>query len=47
MIIDTIAKLEEVIGKTPPAMHLKVIDHLDGGNPHWHSLVSVRRRASA
>lgn len=34
-IIDTIAALEGVIGKTPPPMHLKVIDHLDAGALRW------------
>lgn len=34
-IIDTIAALEGVIGKTPPPMHLKVIDHLDTGALRW------------
>jgi predicted pyridoxine 5'-phosphate oxidase superfamily flavin-nucleotide-binding protein len=33
--IDTIAALEAVIGKTPPPMHLKVIDHLDAGALRW------------
>ena len=33
--IDTIAALEDVIGKTPPPMHLKVIDHLDAGALRW------------
>ena len=34
-VIDTIAALEGVIGKTPPPMHLKVIDHLDAGALNW------------
>lgn len=33
--IDSIAALEAVVGKTPPAMHLKVIDHLDAGALRW------------
>lgn len=33
--IDSIAALEAVIGRTPPAMHLKVIDHLDDGALRW------------
>lgn len=33
--IKTIAALEEVIGKTPPQMQLKVIDHLDAGARSW------------
>lgn len=33
--IATIADLEAAIGKTPPAMHLKVIDHLDAGALRW------------
>ncbi|GGN44371.1 hypothetical protein GCM10011349_09330 [Novosphingobium indicum] len=33
--IDTVAALENVIGKTPGAMHLKVIDHLDDGALRW------------
>ncbi|MEE4453073.1 pyridoxamine 5'-phosphate oxidase family protein [Novosphingobium resinovorum] len=35
--IDSMAALEDVVGKTPPAMHLKVIDHLDAGALHWIS----------
>ena len=34
-MIDSIAKLEAVTGRTPPAMHLKVIDHLDEGALRW------------
>ncbi|MEJ7925686.1 pyridoxamine 5'-phosphate oxidase family protein [Sphingobium sp. AN641] len=34
-IIDSIAKLEAVTGRTPPAIHLKVIDHLDEGALRW------------
>lgn len=34
-IIDTIAALEGVVGKTPPPMRLKVIDHLDAGALRW------------
>lgn len=30
-----IAALEAVVGATPPAMHLKVIDHLDAGALRW------------
>lgn len=33
--IATIADLEAVVGKTPPTMHLKVIDHLDEGALRW------------
>lgn len=33
--IDTVAALEGVLGKTPPPMHLKVIDHLDEGARRW------------
>ncbi len=33
--IDSIATLEGVVGKTPGAMHLKVIDHLDPGALRW------------
>lgn len=33
--IETVAALEGVIGKTPPPMHLKVIDHLDAGALRW------------
>ncbi len=35
--ITTVEALECVIGKTPPPMHLKVIDHLDAGALHWIS----------
>lgn len=35
--ITTVAELEGVIGKTPPPMHLKVIDHLDAGALRWIS----------
>jgi predicted pyridoxine 5'-phosphate oxidase superfamily flavin-nucleotide-binding protein len=35
--ITTVADLEGVIGKTPPPMHLKVIDHLDAGALRWIS----------
>ena len=35
--ITTIAALEAVIGKTPPAVNLKVIDHLDPTALHWIS----------
>lgn len=35
--ISTIAALVDVIGKTPGAMHLKVIDHLDMGALSWLS----------
>jgi predicted pyridoxine 5'-phosphate oxidase superfamily flavin-nucleotide-binding protein len=34
-MIDSVAKLEAVTGRTPPAMHLKVIDHLDEGALRW------------
>lgn len=37
LIIDNIADLEAVIGKTPAPMHLKVIDHLDNGALRWIS----------
>lgn len=33
--IASIDALESVIGKTPGAMHLKVIDHLDAGALRW------------
>lgn len=33
--ITTVEALEGVIGKTPPPMHLKVIDHLDAGALRW------------
>lgn len=33
--VDTVAALEAAIGRTPPAMHLKVIDHLDDGARDW------------
>lgn len=33
--VDTIAALEACIGKTPGAIHLKVIDHLDAGALRW------------
>ncbi|WP_062769559.1 pyridoxamine 5'-phosphate oxidase family protein [Sphingopyxis terrae] len=35
--ISTVEALESVIGKTPPPMHLKVIDHLDAGALRWIS----------
>jgi predicted pyridoxine 5'-phosphate oxidase superfamily flavin-nucleotide-binding protein len=35
--ITTVEALEAVIGKTPPPMHLKVIDHLDAGALRWIS----------
>ncbi|BAV63388.1 pyridoxamine 5'-phosphate oxidase family protein [Sphingobium cloacae] len=34
-MIETIADLEGVVGKTPPPMHLKVIHHLDQGALRW------------
>lgn len=34
-VLDSLAALEGVIGKTPPAVHLKVIDHLDPTALHW------------
>ncbi|QIG78561.1 pyridoxamine 5'-phosphate oxidase family protein [Stakelama tenebrarum] len=34
-VIDTIGALEGIIGKTPPPMHLKIIDHLDPGALRW------------
>jgi hypothetical protein len=33
--IGTIAVLESIVGKTPPAINLKVIDHLDEGARRW------------
>jgi uncharacterized protein len=33
--VTTIAALEDCIGKTPPPMHLKVIDHLDEAALRW------------
>ncbi|WP_232495539.1 pyridoxamine 5'-phosphate oxidase family protein [Novosphingobium kaempferiae] len=35
--IASIEALEAVVGQTPPAMHLKVIDHLDAGALAWLS----------
>lgn len=35
--ITTVEALEAVVGKTPPPMHLKVIDHLDLGALRWIS----------
>lgn len=35
--ITTVEAVEGVIGKTPPPMHLKVIDHLDAGALRWIS----------
>lgn len=35
--ITTVDALESVVGKTPPPMHLKVIDHLDVGALRWIS----------
>jgi uncharacterized protein len=35
MLVDTVETLEGVLGATPPAMHLKVIDHLDAGALRW------------
>jgi predicted pyridoxine 5'-phosphate oxidase superfamily flavin-nucleotide-binding protein len=40
-LIDTVEKLENVVGKTPPAMHLKVIDHLDAGALRWIALARL------
>jgi len=34
-VIGTIAELEAVVGKTPPAVNLKVIDHLDETALRW------------
>jgi len=39
--IDSIDALEGVVGKTPGAMHLKVIDHLDGGALRWIAAAPV------
>jgi predicted pyridoxine 5'-phosphate oxidase superfamily flavin-nucleotide-binding protein len=41
--IDTVEALERVNGATPPQMHLKVIDHLDGGALRWlaHSPLAI------
>lgn len=36
-MIMTLETLEGVVGKTPPPMHLKVIDHLDAGALRWIS----------
>lgn len=33
--IDSIARLEAVVGRAPPAIGLKVIDHLDATALHW------------
>lgn len=35
MIIGDVAALEATIGPIPPAMQLKVIDHLDPGALAW------------
>jgi len=35
--ITAVDALESVVGKTPPPMHLKVIDHLDAGALRWIS----------
>ncbi len=34
-VIGSVEALESVVGKTPGAMHLKVIDHLDAGALSW------------
>lgn len=39
--IDSIDALEGVVGKTPGAMHLKVIDHLDTGALRWMAAAPV------
>lgn len=36
--VDTVAALERVVGKTPPPLQLKVIDHLDESALRWISL---------
>src|SRR3546814_7012594 len=33
--IDSIAGLEAILGKTPPAVNLKVIDHVDDSAMRW------------
>src|SRR3546814_1166323 len=33
--IDSIAGLEAILGKTPPAVNLKVIDHVDESAMRW------------
>jgi predicted pyridoxine 5'-phosphate oxidase superfamily flavin-nucleotide-binding protein len=35
MLVDSVEALESVLGLTPPAMHLKVIDYLDAGALRW------------
>ncbi|WP_066520069.1 pyridoxamine 5'-phosphate oxidase family protein [Sphingobium cloacae] len=35
--VDTTAALEAIVGRTPPAIHLKVIDHLDESALRWLS----------
>ncbi|MEI9988578.1 MAG: pyridoxamine 5'-phosphate oxidase family protein [Rhizomicrobium sp.] len=40
-VIDSIEALEGVVGKTPGAMHLKVIDHLDAGALRWIGLAPL------
>nr|HMN54746.1 hypothetical protein [Sphingopyxis sp.] len=34
-VIDSIAALEAVVGKQPPAINLKVIDHVDATARRW------------
>ena len=33
--VDNIEKLEAILGKTPPAVNLKVIDHVDATARRW------------
>src|SRR3546814_1176163 len=34
-LIESVTALEAVIGRTPPAVNLKVIDHIDAGARRW------------
>ncbi len=34
-LIESVAALEAIIGRTPPAVNLKVIDHIDAGARRW------------
>ena len=33
--IDSVERLEAILGKTPPAVNLKVIDHVDASAARW------------
>lgn len=39
--VDTVADIERVVGRKPPAMDLKVIDHLDAGALRWLAHASL------